>query len=83
MQENGINCPQVLLLRKHILVMSFIGHNQKPAPKLKVAKLSAADLIIAYEQCIEVGEFAIHFIILYLLESIRISSTSALLNVVS
>ena len=56
MYESGINCPKVVLLRKHILVMTFIGHNQKPAPKLKDAKLSAADLIIAYDQCIEVGD---------------------------
>lgn len=41
--------------------MSFIGHNQKPAPKLKHAKMSAADLIIAYEQCIEVGQFILIF----------------------
>jgi len=53
MYEHGINCPHVLLLRKHILVMAFIGNYQKPAPKLKDAKLSMADLIIAYEQCIE------------------------------
>lgn len=53
MHQSKINCPQALLLRKHILVMSFIGHNQKPAPKLKDAKLSFPDLAIAYEQCIK------------------------------
>eukprot|EP00795_Rhopilema_esculentum_P008544 gene8544-14545_t len=53
MYENGISCPKVMLLRKHILVMSFVGQNQKPAPKLKDAKLSIVDLTIAYEQCIE------------------------------
>ena len=35
--------------------MSFIGENQVPAPKLKEAKLSYADMQIAYEQCIEVS----------------------------
>ena len=37
--------------------MAFIGNYQKPAPKLKDAKLSMADLIIAYEQCIEVWSY--------------------------
>ena len=63
MYEHGINCPRVLLLRKHILVMGFIGNYQKPAPKLKDAKLSMADLIIAYEQCIEVCFIALYFLI--------------------
>lgn len=35
MQKIGMNCPEVVLLKKHILVMSFIGRDRKPAPKLK------------------------------------------------
>lgn len=46
----GIPCPDVIELKHHVLVMSFIGHNHKPAPKLKHVSLSAAECIIAYEQ---------------------------------
>lgn len=54
MQKAGIACPTVALLKKHILVMSFIGKNQQPAPKLKDAVLSPRQLQLAYEQCIQV-----------------------------
>ena len=46
--------PKCVVLKKNVLVMSFIGENQVPAPKLKDARLSFADTQIAYEQCIEV-----------------------------
>ena len=54
MRKAGIPCPTVALLKKHILVMSFIGKDQKPAPKLKDAVLSSRQLQQAYEQCVEV-----------------------------
>ena len=54
MRKAGIPCPTVALLKKHILVMSFIGKDQKPAPKLKDAGLSSRQLQKAYEQCVEV-----------------------------
>ena len=54
MQKAGIACPSVAVLKKHILVMSFIGKNQQPAPKLKDAVLSARQLQLAYQQCVEV-----------------------------
>lgn len=54
MQKAGIACPTVALLKKHILVMSFIGKSQQPAPKLKDAVLSPRQLQLAYEQCIQV-----------------------------
>lgn len=54
MREAGIRTPDVILLKKHILVMTFIGENQKAAPKLKDVPLSTADKQIAYEQCLEV-----------------------------
>lgn len=56
MRESGVRCPEVILLKKHILVMSFIGDHQKAAPKLKDVKLSTADLLIAYEQVLEMME---------------------------
>lgn len=54
MQKAGIPCPTVALLKKHILVMSFIGKDQKPAPKLKDAVLSSRQLRQAYQQCVEI-----------------------------
>ncbi|KAM9165778.1 serine/threonine-protein kinase RIO3 [Pangshura tecta] len=50
MQKAGIPCPQVVMLKKHILVMSFIGQDQVPAPKLKEVKLSSEDMKKAYYQ---------------------------------
>lgn len=52
LKRAGLNCPQVVTLKKHILVMSFIGDNHTPAPKLKDARMSNVDLIMAYEQVI-------------------------------
>ena len=57
MRKAGIPCPTVALLKKHILVMSFIGKDQKPAPKLKDAVLSLRQLQKAYEQCVQVNAF--------------------------
>lgn len=54
MKKAGIPCPSVALLKKHILVMSFVGKDQKPAPKLKDAVLSSRQLQQAYEQCVEI-----------------------------
>ena len=46
--------PEVVLLRKHILVMSFIGRDQKRAPTLKEAMLSREQMNSAYQQCLQV-----------------------------
>ena len=54
MRKCGILCPSVVLLKKHILVLSFIGEGQSPAPKLKDAKLSDAEYEVAYDQCVQV-----------------------------
>lgn len=50
LKNAGIPCPEVIELKLHVLVMSFIGNNHKPAPKLKDVYLSHAEYIIAYEQ---------------------------------
>ncbi|XP_038222273.1 serine/threonine-protein kinase RIO3 [Zerene cesonia] len=42
-QKVGLNCPEMVCLKKHILVMSFIGKDNKPAPKLR-------DVILKPEQ---------------------------------
>ncbi|MBN3292442.1 RIOK3 kinase, partial [Polypterus senegalus] len=50
MQSAGIPCPEVIILKKHILVLSFIGENQVPAPKLKEINLNSEDMKGAYYQ---------------------------------
>ena len=62
MRKFDIPCPKVELLRKHILVMTFIGGNQKPAPKIKDARLPPEDMQIAYNQMISVSiKYSTHF----------------------
>lgn len=53
MQACGISCPNVVQLKKHVLVMSFIGENNVAAPKLKDVLLSDADASVAYEECVK------------------------------
>lgn len=49
LKKAGIPCPEVVVMKKHILVMSFIGDGyDNPAPKLKDAILTEAELIYAY-----------------------------------
>lgn len=54
MQKFGINCPEVITLKKNLLVMSFIGSNNIAAPKLKNAILSDAELICAYDEIVNI-----------------------------
>lgn len=54
LHSHGIPCPEVVLLRKHVLIMSFIGKDNCPAPKLKDSNLSAEQLKSAYHQCVQV-----------------------------
>lgn len=51
----GILCPQPIVFKKHILLMSYIGNgHEHPAPKLKDVKLSKAEMICAYDEVVEV-----------------------------
>ncbi|XP_061661052.1 serine/threonine-protein kinase RIO3 isoform X2 [Syngnathoides biaculeatus] len=50
MKAAAIPCPDVVLLRKHILVMSFVGRDHVPAPKLKDVVLSRDDMKEAFQQ---------------------------------
>ncbi|KAL4217649.1 Serine/threonine-protein kinase RIO3 [Mactra antiquata] len=54
MKKYNIPCPTVYVLKKHVVVMSFIGDEQKAAPKLKHTKLSYTDYCIAYEQIVSI-----------------------------
>ncbi|TRY91383.1 hypothetical protein DNTS_013514 [Danionella cerebrum] len=49
-KKAGIPCPEVVILKKHILVMSFIGKDHVPAPKLKDAILNSEEMKKAYYQ---------------------------------
>lgn len=55
MKKAQISCPEVVLLKKHILVMSFIGKDHVPAPKLKDALLSPEDLKKAFYLVLQVS----------------------------
>ena len=54
MKRAEIPCPEVVVLKKNILIMSFIGKDMVPAPKLKEAILSDAELSVAYEEIVEI-----------------------------
>ena len=48
----GIPCPQPILLKSHVLVMSFLGVNGWPSPKLKDAHLSESKARELYYECV-------------------------------
>ncbi|EGD79868.1 Riok3 protein [Salpingoeca rosetta] len=53
LERAGIPCPHVYLQRRHVLVMSFIGRNGRPAPKLKDVdweRKSQRNLVRCYQQ---------------------------------
>lgn len=56
MKKFKIPCPIVQMLKKHVLVMSFIGEDRVPAPKLKDARMSNSDLQKAYDQVVSVSD---------------------------
>ncbi|PRP75018.1 hypothetical protein PROFUN_07411 [Planoprotostelium fungivorum] len=53
LKQADIPCPTPITLRNHVLVMSFIGKDGLPAPKLKDAQLSEDRLRECYLQCIQ------------------------------
>ena len=55
MRRQGILCPEVVILKKHVLVMEFIGLGGKHAPCLKEAILTESQWVQAYEETIEVS----------------------------
>uniref|UniRef100_A0A671MPB9 Serine/threonine-protein kinase RIO3 n=1 Tax=Sinocyclocheilus anshuiensis TaxID=1608454 RepID=A0A671MPB9_9TELE len=66
MKKAGIPCPEVVILKKHILVMSFIGKDHVPAPKLKDATLSSEDMKKAYYQVLNYYYFIYLFSVLFI-----------------
>uniref|UniRef100_A0A8C7Q5Z5 Serine/threonine-protein kinase RIO3 n=1 Tax=Oncorhynchus mykiss TaxID=8022 RepID=A0A8C7Q5Z5_ONCMY len=60
MKKADIPCPEVVILKKHILVMSFIGKDHVPAPKLKEAMLGSEDMNRAYYQVLHMMQQLYH-----------------------
>lgn len=56
LRKANINCPDAISLKKHVLVMTFLGANASPAPRLKEALLSEEQLRWSYEQVIYMME---------------------------
>jgi RIO kinase 3 len=56
MEKFGVCVPQVVALKKHVLVMSFVGSGGVAAPKLKDARLSSAELELAYDETVRTME---------------------------
>eukprot|EP00899_Mesostigma_viride_P025336 jgi/Mesvir1/5988/Mv00739-RA.1 len=52
LHQAGIPCPQPLLLRLHILVMTFLGHDGWAAPRLKDAELPPSKWQSLYTECV-------------------------------
>ncbi|XP_033116532.1 serine/threonine-protein kinase RIO1-like [Anneissia japonica] len=48
----GVNCPQPVILRSHVLVMEFIGVDGWPAPLLKDVQLSESKSRELYLECV-------------------------------
>merc|ERR1711916_278872 len=53
MRRAGMDCPSVILHKKHVLIMSFIGRDGHPAPKLKDVKWSQKRLDKCFQQVME------------------------------
>lgn len=50
--NEGIPCPNPILLRSHVLLMDFVGKDGVAAPLLKDAKLNSRKLSDAYDQLV-------------------------------
>lgn len=52
-QKIGLNCPEMVCLKKHILVMSFIGKDNKSAPKLRDVIMKPEKWESVYHEVVE------------------------------
>ncbi|XP_045522940.1 serine/threonine-protein kinase RIO3 [Pieris brassicae] len=52
-QKAGLNCPEMVCLKKHVLVMSFIGKDNKPAPKLRDVILKTDQWESVYNEIVD------------------------------
>ncbi|ELU06450.1 hypothetical protein CAPTEDRAFT_164369 [Capitella teleta] len=51
--QSGMNCPEPIFLRSHVLVMAFLGNDGWPAPKLKDVEFDEVEADRLYLQCIK------------------------------
>lgn len=58
--QAGILCPQPILLRSHVLVMSFIGTDGWPAPLLKDCDISESKARELYLECLHMVRTLYH-----------------------
>lgn len=54
LKRNHILCPETIALKKHVLIMEYVGRNSVPALKLKDAVLSDAEWSVAYEEVVDI-----------------------------
>lgn len=52
MHKHGLPVPTPILLKSHVLLMSFIGSDGFPAPKLKDVELSSSEARVLYRDCV-------------------------------
>lgn len=52
MHKHGLPVPTPILLKSHVLLMSFIGTDGFPAPKLKDVELSSSQARVLYRDCV-------------------------------
>lgn len=52
MYKNGLPVPNPILLKSHVLVMTFIGTDGFPAPKLKDVEISSSKARELYRDCV-------------------------------
>ncbi|CAF1507214.1 unnamed protein product [Adineta ricciae] len=60
LQRAGIPCPTPVLLKKHVLFLSFIGKDTVPAQRLRDAVLKPEELASAYKQCLNLLKSIYH-----------------------
>lgn len=54
LRKANINCPEPILLRKNVLIMSFLGSGSSPSPRLKDVHLSEKQMKESYSQVIDI-----------------------------
>jgi len=72
LQRVGIPCPTPVLLKKHVLFLSFIGKDSVPAQRIRDAILTPEELANAYKQCLNVRILTkqlVLFVFLFVLNS--------------
>lgn len=56
LRKANINCPDAISLKKHVLVMTFLGTDAQPSPQLREAQLDLERLRDSYEQIVDIME---------------------------